>query len=141
VSREPTTLEPALLEWLGRSEHLPVTGWEPDPPLDALHCHPDLVARLAEIARPVRGTARTFVAGCPVIHHPAGQPIAAASGTSWLVVRSAQPAGALASHWHTNGLAPEWVDLDPFAPDVALARGIDLLRAQVARAFELADSP
>ena len=140
MSREPTTLEPALLEWLGRADHAAAAGWEADPPLEALHCHPDLVTRLAEIARPVRGTVRKFVAGCPVIHHPEGQPIAAASGTSWLVVRSAQPAGALASPWHTHGLAPEWVDLDPFAPDVALARGIDLLRAQVARAFELASA-
>jgi len=143
VSREPAgprvaTVEPELLAFLHARRHEPALGWEPDPPIGALHCHPDLVARLAEIARPVRGTRRVFVAGCPVITHPHGTPIAAASGTSWLAVRSGEPAGELASRWHTPGLEPPWTELDPFASDVTFARGTDRLRAHVTRAFTLA---
>jgi hypothetical protein len=81
------------------------------------------VARVSEIARPILGTVRVFVGGCPVIHHPSGQPIAAASGTAWLVVRERD----------------EWTELDPWQADVALARGIDLLRARVASAYARAE--
>jgi hypothetical protein len=141
VNREPTALEPALVHWLGRTDREPGRGWAPDPPIGELHCHLDLVARLAEIARPIGDVGRRFVAGCPVINHPCGRSIAAASGTSWLVVRSARPAGALASkHPFDTGLEPDWVELDPWGVDVAFARAIDLLRAHVARAYELAEA-
>ena len=133
-------IEPQLLDWLARTAPEPVRAWAPDPPLGELNCHPDLVARLAEIARPVRGTARVFVAGCPVIHAGA-RPIAAASGTAWLAVRSPLPAGAMhATHAPTEGLAPGWVELDPWAVDVAFARATDLLRAHVVRACESAEA-
>ena len=68
--------------------------------------------------------------------HPRGRPIAAAAGTAWLVVRSGLPAGALraARRCTSPGLdRAGWVELDPWAPDVAFARAIDLLRAHVAR--------
>ena len=141
MKREPTGLEPALVEWLARADHEPERGWAPDPLIGDLRCHPDLVARVAEIARPIGDVRRRFVAGCPVIHHPRGRPIAAASGTSWLVVRSALPAGALRSAQPLDEeLDPDWVELDPWGVDVAFARTIDLLRGHVARAYERAEA-
>ena len=128
-----------LREWLTRDVDEPVEGWEREPPLEALRCHPDLVARLAEVARSVGATRRVFVGGCPVIHHPRGRAIAAAWGTSSLTVRSARPAGALATTEPSAGLGDGWTMLDPWAPDVALSRTIDLLRAHMARAYELAE--
>ena len=140
MSPEPTALAPALVEWLGRADHEPGRVWAPDPPLADLRCHPDLVARLAEVGRSVANAGRRFVAGCPVIHHPHGRPIAAAAGTDWLVVRSALPAGALARAAPLEiGLKPEWVELEPWAVDVAFARSTDLLRAHMARAYERAE--
>jgi hypothetical protein len=142
VSPEPSALAPALVDWLGRADHEPGRGWSPDPPLGELHCHPDLVARLAEVARTVGAAGRRFVAGCPVIHHPQGRPIAAAAGTAWLVVRSALPPGALVPATPLDvALDPDWVELDPWAADVAFARSTDLLRAHVARAYERAELP
>ena len=141
MKRKPTGLEPALLEWLVRADHEPERGWAPDLPIGELRCHPDLVARLAEIARPIGEARRRFVAGCPVIHHPLGRPIAAASGTAWLVVRSALPAGALRSARPLDEeLDPDWVELDPWGVGVAFARTIDLLRGHVARAYERAEA-
>jgi hypothetical protein len=137
VTPETVALAPELLAWL-RSDDQVVDGWAPDAPIDELRCHPDLVERLTQIARPQRGAARVWVTGCPVVHHRDGPPIACATGTSRLVVRSAQPAGALASHWQTPGLDAAWVDLDPWAADVTFARTLDMLRAHVARAYELA---
>jgi len=140
VSRESSGPEPELLDWLARDDHEPGRGWSPEPPLADLHCHPDLVARLAEIARPT-GAGRRFVAGCPVIHHPGGRPIAAASGTSWLAVRSALAPGAMRARRPLAAeLDPEWVELDPWGADVAFARGIDLLRAHVVQAYERAEA-
>ena len=138
MTREAAALEPALIAWLVDDHHEPESGWAPDPPLETLHCHPDLVARLSEIARPIAGTARVFVSGCPVIHHPDGQPIAAASGTAWLAIRSGRAEGDLAGTWHTPALGTLWAELDPWAGTVAFARGIDLLRGHLADAFTLA---
>jgi hypothetical protein len=118
------SLEPALVEWLARTDHAPVTGWAPEPPLEELHCNPDLIERVSKISRPIKRTVRVFVAGCPVIHHPAGPPIAAASGTSWFVVR------------RRDG----WDEVDPWQTDIALAQGIDLVRARVASAFAEVES-
>ena len=140
MTRELSAPLTELVAWLARDDHDPVHAWEPDPALESLHCHPDLVERLSELARPIRGSRRVFVAGCPVIHEPGGRPLAAAAGTSWLVVRSAMPAGDLApGHPLHADLAPDWVELDPWTVDVSLARGIDLLRAHVARAFSRAE--
>ena len=132
--------DPALVDWLTRAEPPTADTWEPDPPIGDLQCDPDLVQRLALIARPVHSTARVFVAGCPVIHITAGRPIACASGTSWFVVRSGRAAGELAPPEPVS-VAPlddAWTGLDPWTHDIALARGVDLLRAHVARAVELA---
>jgi hypothetical protein len=126
-----------LRTWLGREDHV-VSGWENEPPLEELACHPDLVERLTQLARTVRGACRVWVAGRPVVHHPAGAPIAFADGTSRLVVRSGEPAGILASRWRTAGLDAGWVDLDPWAADVAFARATERLRAHVRRAYERA---
>jgi hypothetical protein len=114
-------------------------GWDPEPALDALHCHPDLIERLTQIARPVRGTRRAFVAGCPVITS-SSHAIAAARGTSWFVVRSDRPAGALKTTTDTAGLGPAWQALDPWSADAAFAKGTDLLRAHVVRAVEMAEA-
>ena len=133
------TLE-QLREWLTRDVHTPVDGWEREPAPDALECHRDLIARLTEVARSVGSLRRVFVGGRPVIHHPNGTPIAAASGIAWLTVRSARPAGALATtEERLAGLGPDWTMLDPWAPDIALSRTIDLLRGHVAHAYELAE--
>jgi hypothetical protein len=146
VSRDPVALEPALLDWLGAAGHPadrdPAPGWEAEPPLEALHCHPDLIARLAEAARPIAGVRRRFVAGCPVIEHPRGRPIAAAAGSSWLAVRSDLPPGALRTDASSAAapLGAEWRELNPWAENVAFARALDLLRAHVGRAYELAES-
>jgi hypothetical protein len=129
-----------LQGWLMREVDEPIDRWEPAPALDSLRCHPDLVARLSEVSKSVGAGHRVFVDGCPVIHHPRGRPIAAASGTAWLAVRSARPAGALATtEVLLAGLGPDWTMLDPWAADVALSRTIDLLRAHIARAYELAE--
>jgi len=114
--------------------------WSGGPPIEQLRCHPDLAERLTQIARPVRGTRRVWIDGCPVVHHPSGAPIACATGTSRLVVRSAQPAGALVSRWRTRGLNPAWKDLDPWAADVAFARALELLRMHVRHAYDLAEA-
>jgi hypothetical protein len=129
-----------LRRWLTRDVEEPVDGWEPTPSFDVLRCDPGLVARVAEVSRPIGPIGRVFVDGCPVIHHPRGRAIAAAAGSAWLTVRSGQPAGALAtSEVPLPGLGTEWTMLDPWAADVALSRTIDLLRAHVARAYELAE--
>src|SRR5689334_12272609 len=127
-----------LREWLMRDVDDLVDGWAPMPPYETLHCHPDLVERLAAVSRTVRAVRRVFVGGCPVIHHTRGRAIAAAWGTAWLTVRSGRPPGALATlNQPLAGLEAPWVMLDPWAADVALSRTIDLLRAHVASAYEL----
>jgi hypothetical protein len=129
-----------LREWLTRDVEDPVEGWAPMPPYEQLHCHPDLVERLAQVSRPIGAARRVFVDGCPVIHHPGGRSIAAAWGTSWLAVRSDRNAGALATaNRPLAGLGAEWTMLDPWAADVSLSRTIDLLRGHIARAYELAE--
>jgi hypothetical protein len=133
-------LDAALVAWLASDEH-DVGGWQPEPPIDRLRCHPDLVARVDQVARPQRGACRVWVAGVPVVHHPAGAPIAFAQGTSVLAVRSAQPPGALASRWSIDGLDPSWVSLDPWAADVTFAKTLEMLRAHVARAYRRASEP
>ena len=126
-------LSEPLHAWLTSDDH-EVQGWAADPPIEQLHCHPDLAERLTQMARPVRGTCRVWIDGCPVVHHPSGPPIACATGTSRLVVRSAQPAGALVSQWRTPGLDGAWVDLDPWAADVTFTRTLELLRTHLRRA-------
>ena len=132
-------MSPELIAWLTRADHEPVSGWAPEPRGDALHCDHELVARLSEIARPVAGTARVFVAGCPVVHHPAGPPIAAAAGARTLVVRSDRPAGALAAD-EVTALGPGWRALDPWSTDIAFAKATDLLRGHIAHAYEQAEA-
>ena len=100
-----------------------------------LRCHPDLVERLSSAARPLRSARRAFVDGCPVIVHPLGTPIAAASGTDILVMRTGEPAGALSTESNTLGLGPDWTDLDPWAIDVTFLRATELLRNALARAY------
>jgi hypothetical protein len=129
----------ALRAWLTTGRH-EVNGWEPEPPLDEMRCHPDLVERLTQISRPIRGVKRAWVDGCPVVHHTSGAPIACASGTGWLVVRSGRPAGALTPTWHVTALGDAWVDLDPWAADVTFAQTIEMLRAHVRAAFDRAGS-
>ena len=143
VSRDRAGLVPALVDWLSSAAgHDPAPGWEADPPLDELHCHPDLIARLSEVARPIAGVRRRFVGGCPVIEHPQGCPIAAAAGTSWLAVRSDLPAGALRVGAPTiTALGSDWLELNPWSENVAFARALDLLRAHLARAYQLAGAP
>ena len=132
-------LSEPLATWL-RSDAHDIDDWAVDLPVEQLHCHPDLVERLTQIARPVRGTCRVWVDGCPVVHHPSGPPIACATGTNRLVVRSAQPAGALVSPWRTPGLDPAWTDLDPWAADVTFARTLEMLRMHLRRAYDLAEA-
>ncbi len=141
MTREATAAELSepLRAWLASDAH-DVDGWADDLPLERLRCHPDLVERVTQISRPVPGTCRVWVDGCPVVHHPAGAPIACATGTSRLVIRSAQAAGALVSGWRTPGLDAEWVDLDPWAADVAFAHALELLRMHLRRAYDLAEA-
>ena len=142
ANRDPAVVEPALVAWLtGADDHEPAARWEADPPPDELRCDPALVARLAEAARPIRGVRRRFVAGSPVIEHPRGRAIAAAAATEWLVVRSDLPAGALQVDAPTvTTLGPEWLELNPWSENVAFARALDLLRAHLARAYDLAET-
>jgi hypothetical protein len=109
-----------LDEWLRRTHEVAPEGWEDDLPLDDLRCHPDLVERLASLVRPLRAR-RVFVAGCPVIHHPSGPPFAAAYGTSSLLIREDD----------------EWIEVDPYPPDVTFLRGTDELRHRLSRASEV----
>jgi hypothetical protein len=142
VNREWVLLDPELFAWLVRDDYEAVPGWAPDPPAAELRCDPDLVARLAQIARPIGDAKRRFVAGRPVIHHPTGRPIAVADGASWIAVRSGLPSGALpSSEPHRPELSEYgWVELDPWGIDIAFARVIDLLRGHVARAYERAEA-
>jgi hypothetical protein len=142
VNREFTTLDPELSRWLLSTEPEPIDTWEPQPPPAALRCSAGLVARLALIAQPIGKTKRRFIAGCPVIHHPRGRPIAVAVGSSWIAIRSDLPAGSLENHGtHVPRLSEQgWVELDPWAPDTAFARAVDLLRAHLARAYEVAEA-
>ena len=66
-------------------------------------------------------------------------------------MRSGLPAGALACPEprasQLDGdpldgalLDGAWVELDPWAPDAAFAHATDLLRAHIARAYELAEA-
>ena len=139
IRDDAVELPGVLLAWLTRDDH-EVAGWAPEPPLDELRCHPDLVERLEQAARPVRGSALVWVRGGPVIHHRAGPPIAFARGTSLLVVRSALPPGALATSARTVGLDASWVHLDPWAADVAFAHTLELLRMHVRRAYDYAEA-
>jgi hypothetical protein len=138
VRQEITTLDPEFVAWLTRSDAAPVPGWAPEPSASNAQCAPRLVARLTEITKPVANVTRTFVAGSPVVHRRNGRAIAAASGTSWLAVRSGAPAGDLAPRSHVFELPPDWVELDPWPQDIAFARGVDLLRRHVKRAYERA---
>jgi hypothetical protein len=132
--------EPVLLAWL-RADHEPGRGWDPEPPRTELGCDPKLVARLAEITRPLGATRRVFVGGCPVVHHPGGRPIAAAAGATWFAARSGLPAGALRPVAGADVvIGAGWVELDPWVADAAFARAIDLLRAHVSRAYEVAEA-
>lgn len=139
MNPESATLDPALSAWLAATA--PVDDWAPEPPAADLRCETGLVSRLALVARPIGLTGRRFVAGCPVIHHPRGRPLAVAEGSAWIAIRSDLPAGALErSGAHLARLSePGWVELDPWAPDTAFARTIDLLRAHVTRAYEDAE--
>ncbi len=130
---------PELLAWL-RADHEPGRGWDPEPRRAALECDPKLVARLAEITRPLGPTRRVFVGGCPVVHHPGGRTIAAAAGPAWFAARSELPAGALhPAAGRDIVIGSGWVELDPWVADTAFARAIDLLRTHVAHAYELAE--
>ena len=126
-----------LRAWITAEHAAAPEGWEPDPPLGSLRCHPDLVERVAALVRPLRPR-RAFVGGCPVIHHPAGQPFAAAWGTSALVARLDERPALILATPETIGLDRAWVDLDPWPVDVAFARGTDLLRQALARAYDRA---
>jgi hypothetical protein len=127
-----------VAEWLAARAAPPPVGWAPDPPVESLACHPDLVERLASSARPLRGVRRTFVAGCPVVHHPNGDAIACAWGTNALVVRAGGVAGPLDAGVRTEGLGADWLDVDPWPTDVLFRRATDLLRDIVRRAYDAA---
>lgn len=122
-----------LRAWLTRPHDVAPDEWKPDPP--EIRCDPRLVERLASLARPLRPR-RVFVAGCPVIHHPAGPPVAAAFGTSELLVR-----GEVPELLDAEDTGMGWVILDAWPPDVGFARGTDLLRQVLARAFVNASPP
>lgn len=134
-------LPPDLHAWLAASHASAPDGWAADPPVEQLGCHPDLVERLTSVARPLDGVGRVFVAGCPVVHHPAGPPIACAFGTSGLLARAGGSAGPLDPGVRTAGLDDDWLDLDPWPADVLFRRGTDLLRDALARAYNLAAAP
>jgi hypothetical protein len=74
------------------------------------------------------------------VHHPSGAPIACASGDDVLVVRSGEPAGALAPPRLVAALPDPWVELDPWAVDTSFARTMELLKMHVHRAFERAEA-
>jgi hypothetical protein len=88
-----------------------------------------LVERLATLARPLRPR-RVFVAGCPVIHHQSGPPIAAAIGANELLIRGPVP-GVLGARDTGFG----WFAVEAWPADVGFARGSDLLRQVIAKAF------
>jgi hypothetical protein len=125
-----------LRDWLTAQHDVAPAGWEPDPPAELLACSDELVERLASVARPLRSARRAFVAGCPVIHHPDGPPIACAWNSDALVVRAGGVAGPLDAGVRTEGLGAEWIDVDPWPPDVLFRRGTDALRDVVRRAYD-----
>jgi hypothetical protein len=104
-----------------------------------LHTHPDLIARLGDLAP---GWPLTAACGVPML---ASQGIAAvvALGTDWLAVRIDHlPAGI-----KTQAPAPEWTFadsawhiVDPWQSQLPKAEGTDVLRRLVRRALRCAAS-
>jgi hypothetical protein len=115
-----------LLSWLeqphDRAPADDVSGRATDP----------IAERLLTLIRPLRA-ACTTVAGAVVVHHPSGTPFAAAVD-GCLVVRTRAAPGTLPSR-PVDGL-DGWLALDPFPPDVAFARGEEVLRHVLARACD-----
>lgn len=121
-----------LRAWLTRRHDAAPDEWKPDQP--ELRCDPRLVERLATLAGPLRAR-RVFVAGCPVIHHPSGPPIAAAVGAGDILVPGRVP-GVLGARDTGFG----WFAVEAWPGDVGFARGTDLLRQVVAQAFANVDA-
>jgi hypothetical protein len=126
----PDLVTPELRAWLTRDHEVAPDGWADDPPAAELRCDPALVERLATLARPLRPR-RTFVDGCPVVHHRDGPPFAAAWGTGSLVLRATGLPAVLAPSPALDG----WVRVDPWPGDVAFTRGTDALRRAVVLAY------
>jgi hypothetical protein len=100
---------------------------------DASARAPDPVAeRLLSLTRPLR-PARALVAGAVVVHDRSGTPFAAALD-GCLVVRLRAVPGTLVAR-PVVGLSG-WLALDPFPPDVTFAKGQDVLRHVLTRAYE-----
>jgi hypothetical protein len=122
------TVAPELRAWLTRphadAPDAGVTAREPDA----------VVERLVASTRALRPR-RAEVAGWVVLHHPNGAPFAAVCDGRLLVHASAVP-GTLGATPVAD--LPGWVALDPYPPDVAFARGADVLRDVLTRAFERA---
>ena len=82
------------------------TAWAPRPAARraALPSRPRRTAHRDRTPDP-RARARVFVEGCPVVHHPRGRADRVRDAArACCVVRSAHPAGALASQWqHDRG--------------------------------------
>jgi hypothetical protein len=126
-----------LREWLEQDHHDVREGGPAEADGRPPECDPELVERVSQLVRPLRGTRRTFVAGCPVFHHPSGPPFAAAFGRSHVVVRGrVAPLGAPAAP--VRGLPAGWTELDPEPDDVGFARGRELARTALAQAYDAA---
>lgn len=130
---------PTLRHWLRSDEH-DVEGWEASPSISDVRCHPDLIDALLRLARAVGKTGMVYVDGVPVIHHPGGAPIAFAAGQNVLCIRSAQPAGLLASPVCVEGLDDDWVMLDWRALDVTFSRTKELLASHMHAAYDRVES-
>jgi len=92
--------------------------------------------RLLALTRALRPR-RAEVAGCIVLHHPSGMPFAAACEDRVLVRADDVPAALTAQP--VDGLSG-WVAVDPWPPDITFARGAEVLRDALTRAFARASS-
>ena len=104
-------------------------------------CGAILIGRAARVAlRPLREAWRTFVGGCPVIHHPGGPAIAAVCGTHTLVALTV----SRRDPWRR--IRTRWVSVRSGRisirgrPTSRSSRSTDLLRRAIARAYAWAET-
>ena len=117
-----------------------------------LHCHPDLVERLAEVASGLV-TGATSAFGLPVLAHENGVAFAFAQGTSLIALRLPVELQAEVVEARGSGrahraqldamtlrfaeqLGAEWVAADPWPIDINAEAGLAQLRAWCRSAYE-----
>ncbi len=112
-----------------------------------LRCHPDLCERLHTLAEDLPAGRFRYLCGFPILVHDNGVVFAVAAGTTWMALRIPDGGhGAVErTRWGTRGIGADWVDADPWLPDlpadVGFRRALGWARAAYAYAEGLVPSP